>query len=142
MKFLRNTLDKMHPLFDKGGKLELMYPLYEAADTFLYTPGYVAKGLTHIRDSLDLKRMMTMVVVALIPCVLDGHVEHGLPSQPGHRTHAGGRLGAGLRLAQPHSHGCSGLATIRPVSWTTLCMGPSFSCRFTSPAWPPVEPLK
>jgi Na+-transporting NADH:ubiquinone oxidoreductase subunit B len=69
MKFLRNTLDKLHPLFDKGGKFERLYPLYEAADTFLYTPGHVARGLTHIRDSLDLKRMMTMVVVALIPCV-------------------------------------------------------------------------
>ncbi len=69
MKFLRDTLDKMHPLFDKGGKFERLYPLYEAADTFLYTPGMVAKGLTHVRDSLDLKRMMTMVVVALIPCV-------------------------------------------------------------------------
>jgi Na+-transporting NADH:ubiquinone oxidoreductase subunit B len=69
MKLLRNMLDKVHPLFDKGGKLETLYPLYEAADTFLYTPGIVTKGLTHIRDSLDLKRMMTMVVVALIPCV-------------------------------------------------------------------------
>ncbi|MCA9127499.1 MAG: NADH:ubiquinone reductase (Na(+)-transporting) subunit B [Planctomycetales bacterium] len=69
MKFLRNTLDKLHPLFDKGGKLEKMYPLYEAADTFLFTPGHVAKGSTHIRDALDLKRMMTMVVIALIPCV-------------------------------------------------------------------------
>lgn len=69
MKFLRNTLDKLHPLFDKGGKLEKLYPLYEAGDTFLYTPGQVSKGSTHVRDSLDLKRMMTMVVVALIPCV-------------------------------------------------------------------------
>ncbi|MCA9194546.1 MAG: NADH:ubiquinone reductase (Na(+)-transporting) subunit B [Planctomycetales bacterium] len=69
MKFLRNTLDKLHPLFDKGGKLEKLYPLYEAGDTFLYTPGHVTKGLTHVRDALDLKRMMTMVVVALIPCV-------------------------------------------------------------------------
>lgn len=69
MKFLRNTLDKLHPLFDKGGKFEKMYPLYEAADTFLYTPGEITKGATHVRDSLDLKRMMTMVVVALIPCV-------------------------------------------------------------------------
>lgn len=69
MKFLRNMLDKVHPLFDKGGKLEKLYPLYEAADTFLYTPGIVTKGLTHVRDALDLKRMMTMVVVALIPCV-------------------------------------------------------------------------
>ncbi len=70
MKLLRNLLDKVHPLFDKGGKFEKLYPLYEAGDTFLYTPGIVTKGLTHIRDALDLKRMMSLVVVALIPCVL------------------------------------------------------------------------
>lgn len=69
MKFLRNTLDKLHPLFDKGGKLEKLYPLYEAGDTFLYTPGEVTKGSTHVRDALDLKRMMIMVVAALVPCV-------------------------------------------------------------------------
>ena len=67
---LRDTLDKLHPLFDKGGKFEKLYALYEAADTFLYTPGMVSRGMTHIRDSLDLKRMMSMVVVALVPCVL------------------------------------------------------------------------
>jgi Na+-transporting NADH:ubiquinone oxidoreductase subunit B len=72
MKFLRNMLDRMHPLFDKGGRLERLYPLYEAGDTFLYTPGSVTKGLTHVRDALDLKRMMIMVVVALIPCTLFG----------------------------------------------------------------------
>ncbi len=44
MKFLRNALDKMHPLFDKGGKLEKLYPLYEAGDTFFYTPGLVDRG--------------------------------------------------------------------------------------------------
>lgn len=70
MKLLRNLLDKVHPLFDKGGKFEKLYPLYEAGDTFLYTPGIVARGLTHIRDALDLKRMMSIVVVALVPCVL------------------------------------------------------------------------
>ena len=69
MKFMRDTLDKLHPLFDKGGKLQLFYPLYEAADTFLYTPGHVTRGLTHVRDALDLKRLMIMVVVALVPCV-------------------------------------------------------------------------
>lgn len=69
MKFLRNSLDKLHPLFDKGGKFEKLYPLYEALDTFLYTPGQVTRGLTHIRDALDLKRMMIMVVIALVPCV-------------------------------------------------------------------------
>ncbi len=72
MKFLRNMLDRAHPLFAKGGKLEKLYPLYEAGDTFLYTPGSVTKGLTHIRDALDLKRMMIMVVVSLIPCTLFG----------------------------------------------------------------------
>lgn len=72
MKFLRNLLDRLHPLFDKGGKLERLYPLYEAGDTFLYTPGSVTKGLTHVRDALDLKRMMTMVVISLIPCTLFG----------------------------------------------------------------------
>ncbi len=72
MKFLRNMLDRVHPIFAKGGKLEKLYPLYEAGDTFLYTPGNVTKGLTHIRDALDLKRMMIMVVVSLIPCTLFG----------------------------------------------------------------------
>ena len=72
MKFLRKMLDRVHPLFDKGGRLEKLYPLYEAGDTFLYTPGSVTKGLTHIRDALDLKRMMIMVVVSLIPCTLFG----------------------------------------------------------------------
>ncbi|MBX3422529.1 MAG: NADH:ubiquinone reductase (Na(+)-transporting) subunit B [Pirellulaceae bacterium] len=70
MKLLRDMLDKLHPLFDKGGKFEKLYPVYEAADTFLYAPGAVTRGLTHIRDALDLKRMMSMVVMALVPCVL------------------------------------------------------------------------
>lgn len=66
---LRKLLDKFHPLFDKGGKLEKLFPLYEANDTFLYTPGEITGSNTHVRDSLDLKRMMSMVIVALIPCV-------------------------------------------------------------------------
>jgi Na+-transporting NADH:ubiquinone oxidoreductase subunit B len=70
MKALRSLLDQLHPLFAEGGKLKRLYPMYEALDTFLYTPSSVTKGSTHIRDALDLKRMMSMVVVALIPCVL------------------------------------------------------------------------
>lgn len=69
MKLLRNILDRMEPAFGKGGKLQRLFPLYEAIDTFLYTPPDVARGQTHVRDSLDLKRMMITVVVALIPCV-------------------------------------------------------------------------
>ncbi len=72
MKFLRDALDKIHPIVSKGGPLEFAYPLYEAADTFLYTPGEVATGSTHVRDAIDLKRMMITVVMALIPVALFG----------------------------------------------------------------------
>lgn len=66
---LRSFLDKQAPLFEKGGKLEALYPVYEAIDTFAYTPGEVAPGETHVRDAIDLKRMMIMVVVALTPAI-------------------------------------------------------------------------
>ncbi|MBI1312171.1 NADH:ubiquinone reductase (Na(+)-transporting) subunit B [bacterium] len=68
MKPLRRLLDSIEPQF-KEGKLRWAYPLYEALDTFLYTPGEVTKGPSHVRDSMDLKRMMTTVVVALLPCI-------------------------------------------------------------------------
>lgn len=69
MKFLRDKLDKVEPLFHKGGKLERLYPVYEALDTFLYTPGEVTAGASHVRDGMDLKRMMIFVVFALSPCI-------------------------------------------------------------------------
>ena len=69
MKALRNLLDQAEPLFHKGGPLEKLYALYEAADTFLYTPGRVTDGPTHVRDGIDLKRTMITVVVALVPCI-------------------------------------------------------------------------
>jgi Na+-transporting NADH:ubiquinone oxidoreductase subunit B len=66
---LRKMLDKVEPLFKPGGKLEKLYPLYEANDTFLYTPGEITPDGTHVRDAIDLKRMMSMVIVALLPCI-------------------------------------------------------------------------
>lgn len=74
MKALRDALDKVHPLFDKkkGGPLAIAYPMYEALDTFLYTPGEITHGKTHVRDGIDLKRMMITVVFALIPVTLFG----------------------------------------------------------------------
>ncbi len=69
MKFLRRLLDKQAKLFEKGGKLEKLYPLWEANDTFLFTPGEVTKHASHARDGLDLKRMMMTVVVALGGCL-------------------------------------------------------------------------
>ena len=70
MSFLRSFLDKQGELFHQGGKLEKLYPLYEALDTFAYTPGIKAEGNTHVRDSIDLKRTMISVVFALTPVIL------------------------------------------------------------------------
>ena len=68
MKALRNGLDRLRPHFTQGGRLARLYPLFEAADSFLYTPGEVTAGAPHIRDAIDLKRVMITVVIALLPC--------------------------------------------------------------------------
>ena len=69
MKALRNLLDQIEPFVRKGEPLEKLYPQYEALDTFLFTPGQVTKGPTHLRDSIDLKRTMITVIAALVPCI-------------------------------------------------------------------------
>ena len=78
---LRSILDKLEPLFKPGAPLEKLYPLYEANDTFLYTPGEVAHGSTHVRDAIDLKRMMSMVIVALLPCIFMAMYNTGFQAQ-------------------------------------------------------------
>ena len=70
MKFLRDFMDKQEKHFLKGGKLEKLYYPYEAIDVFMYTPGRVTKNASHIRDAMDLKRMMMIVVYALVPTVI------------------------------------------------------------------------
>ncbi len=78
MKALRNFLDKQEKHFVKGGKYHWFYPLYEVIDTFLFTSGKVTKSGSHIRDAMDLKRMMMVVVYALIPAVLMAFYNTGL----------------------------------------------------------------
>ena len=78
MKALRQTLDRIAPNFEKGGRFERFYPLWEAADTFFYTPPQVTRGAAHVRDAMDLKRMMTLVVIAALPCVLMAMFNTGL----------------------------------------------------------------
>jgi Na+-transporting NADH:ubiquinone oxidoreductase subunit B len=60
------------PLFEKGGKFERLYPLFEAGDTFARTPGDVTPSAPHVRDSIDQKRLMIFVIYALLPCILFG----------------------------------------------------------------------
>ena len=78
MKALRDLLDRASPHFHKGGRLERLYPLYEAADSFFYTPGHVTRTGAHVRDALDLKRMMILVVIATLPCVAMAMYNTGL----------------------------------------------------------------
>jgi len=66
---LRAFLDKQAKHFEPGGKLEKLHALWEAQDTILYSPGKVTAGPSHVRDGLDLKRMMMAVVIALIPAI-------------------------------------------------------------------------
>ena len=69
MRPLRYLLDRTEPLFREGKPLGRLYPVYEVIDTFFYTPGDVAEGSCHVRDAIDFKRAMSVVLVALIPCV-------------------------------------------------------------------------
>ena len=73
MKAIKNLLlNKIRPNFTDGGKLEKFYPAYDAIETFLFKPGHATHSGAHIRDGVDLKRTMIMVVLALVPCLLFG----------------------------------------------------------------------
>lgn len=74
---LRNFLDRVHPLFAKGGRFEKFYAVYEMVDTFIYTPPDTTYTAPHVRDGIDLKRLMTYVVIALIPCIVIGWYNTG-----------------------------------------------------------------
>ncbi|HIJ65774.1 MAG TPA: NADH:ubiquinone reductase (Na(+)-transporting) subunit B, partial [Candidatus Hydrogenedentes bacterium] len=78
MRFLRRLLDRQAKAFEAGGRLERFYPLWEAVDAFLYTTGKVTRTSPHVRDGMDLKRIMILVVIALIPCALMAMYNTGL----------------------------------------------------------------
>ena len=78
MKLLKSLFDEQSKHFGKSGSLESLYPLFEATETFLFTPGKVTRGASHVRDGLDLKRMMITVVIALLPCVFMAMYNTGL----------------------------------------------------------------
>ncbi len=69
---LRNYLNKMKPSFEEGGKLHAFRSVFEGFETFLYVPNDTAKSGTHIHDAIDSKRIMSMVVIALMPAMLFG----------------------------------------------------------------------
>lgn len=126
VRLLRNLLDKLHPHFEEGGKLAKFYPLYEAIDTFLFSPGFVTKGITHVRDDADQKRIMITVGVALGPCVAMGLYnigfqanfamsEMGIAAEPGWRGWLMNFLGVGYDHSSLLSNVFHGLLYFAPV---------------------------
>ena len=88
---LKKFLEDIEPHFEAGGKHEKWYALYEAVATILYTPGLVTKSGTHIRDNIDLKRIMIMVWMATFPAMFYGMYNVG--------AQASMALGNGFQLA-------------------------------------------
>ena len=72
MNGLRNFVDKIKPTFEKGGKLGFLHSTFDAFETFLFVPNTVTRRGAHVRDCVDLKRVMIMVVIALVPAMLFG----------------------------------------------------------------------
>ena len=72
MKFLRNIFDNAHKTLNSSEKSKKFFPLVDAFDTLMFTPNHVTKKGSHVRDAIDLKRTMMLVIIALIPCLLFG----------------------------------------------------------------------
>ncbi|MBQ2321359.1 MAG: NADH:ubiquinone reductase (Na(+)-transporting) subunit B [Bacteroidales bacterium] len=72
MKALRNYLDSVKPNFEKGGKYEKLHSTFEAFESFLFAPATTNTGGVHVRDGVDLKRVISMVILALIPATIFG----------------------------------------------------------------------
>ncbi len=121
---LRKLLDSMEPTF-KEGKLKRLYPFFEAADTFLYTPGTKTKSGPHVRDGLDLKRAMISVVIALIPCTLFGIWNAGYQSMLAHNP----ELTPGTaNFFEAMTHG---LWAFLPIYIVTLAVGGTLEAIFS-----------
>jgi Na+-transporting NADH:ubiquinone oxidoreductase subunit B len=132
MSRLRRFLDRLQPQFAKGGRYEKFQALFEMVDTFLYTPADVTRTAPHVRDGIDLKRVMTYVVIALLPCLLMALYNTGyqanlamaqldLTSAPGWR----GAMLSGIGY-DPHSlFACMvhGLLYFLPIYIVTLVAG-------------------
>lgn len=72
MKAVDNLLGKVRPAFEKGGKLEKYWPMYDALETFAFVPDHTTKNGAHVRDAIDMKRTMFLVILAMIPALLFG----------------------------------------------------------------------
>jgi Na+-transporting NADH:ubiquinone oxidoreductase subunit B len=86
---LRSWLDSIEHHFAKGGRFEKLFALYEAADTFLYRPASVTRTTAHVRDGIDLKRMMILVWFATFPAMFFGMWNTGFQANSAYTAHPG-----------------------------------------------------
>jgi Na+-transporting NADH:ubiquinone oxidoreductase subunit B len=77
MKFLRKYLDRIKPDFESGGKFSMFHSLFEGLESFLFVPNKTSKTGVHIHDAVDSKRVMSIVVIALMPCLFFGMYNTG-----------------------------------------------------------------
>ena len=78
MKWLLKIIDAARPTFEEGGKLQIFNPVFEALEHVFFAPSARTIGAPHIRDPLDLKRVMSMVIISVVPCVLAAFYFFGL----------------------------------------------------------------
>ncbi|MES0872302.1 Na+-transporting NADH:ubiquinone oxidoreductase subunit B [Pseudovibrio denitrificans] len=138
---LRDKFDRIAPLFEKGGKYEKFYAVYEMVDTFIYTPKTVTSVAPHARDHADLKRVMTYVVLATIPAILFGMYNTGMQTNSalaamGITEPAGWRaailslLGIGFNPDNIFANMAHGALYFLPIYIVTLGVGGIFEVLF------------
>ncbi len=140
MPTLRQLMDRLGVPFAKGGPLEKFHPVYDAGDTFLFTPPYTTSGGPHVRDALDQKRMMMIVVLALIPCMLMAMFNTGyqafLTVEQGGKLldtwHATAYSALGLTVSSASLIGCMAYGALHfvPILVATFIAGGAFEVLF------------
>ncbi|MGB0969077.1 MAG: NADH:ubiquinone reductase (Na(+)-transporting) subunit B [Halocynthiibacter sp.] len=128
---LRNFFDRIEPHFVKGGKWERYFPMYEMVESFIYTPKTVTTAAPHARSYVDMKRIMTYVVLATIPAILVGLWNVGFQvntametlGASGWRASVLETFGIGLNAANPFANFMHGLLYFLPIYITTLVVG-------------------
>ncbi len=140
---LRDKLDQLHPLFAKGGRLEKYYPIYEAVDTFLYSPNDQTLTSPHVRDGIDLKRVMIYVWLSVMPCVFvamwntglqanTAMVAMGLDTVPGWRGSLFGLLGGDVNPDSFWSNFIHGAVYFIPIYFITFAIGAVWEITFAT----------
>lgn len=140
---LRSFFDRIEPHFTKGGKYERFFPIYEMVESFIYTPKTVTTVAPHARSYVDMKRIMTYVVIATIPCILWGMYNTGFQANSAIAT-LGPDSATGWRIAILQALGISldpssifanvmhGLMYFLPIYIVTLVAGGIFEVIFAT----------